>query len=186
MWNTRLEEFGSRALGRGKNASTTDLPGDHDVARIERLVASCRHLSSGDASLTSGSGEQLRRGERPAAINSGNWVDVRYGQLWCSELYRRKNASQKQEKAHPSLDGLTLGRAGVNRDYPAIGEASRQFQSGGPDGDADPDYMSKEKLEHINSISKTGRSFDSCDSCKRLGFGRLHELGTRVKTSLLR
>ena len=33
-----------------------------------------------------------------------------------------------------------------------------------------------ESLERINSIRETNGNFDSCNSCKRLGTGRLHEL----------
>ena len=42
----------------------------------------------------------------------------------------------------------------------------------------DPGYMSRkiESFERINSIRETNGNFDSCNSCKRLGTSRLHEL----------
>ena len=42
----------------------------------------------------------------------------------------------------------------------------------------DPVYMSRKirKFERINSIRETNGNFDSCNSCKRLGTSRLHEL----------
>ena len=42
----------------------------------------------------------------------------------------------------------------------------------------DPVYMSRkfESFKRINSIRVTNENFDSCNSCKRLGISRLHEL----------
>ena len=44
--------------------------------------------------------------------------------------------------------------------------------------DGDPGYMTRKirKFQRINSIRETNGNFDSCNSCKRLGTSRLHEL----------
>ena len=44
--------------------------------------------------------------------------------------------------------------------------------------DGDSGYMSKKfkSLEWLNSIRETNGNFDSCNSCKRLGTSRVHEL----------
>ena len=60
----------------------------------------------------------------------------------------------------------------------AVGTAGRTGLDTRQAGVGDPDTWAEkfESFERINSIRETNGNFDSCNSCKRLGTSRLHEL----------